>query len=248
MTAHVTRVRMFAGPNGSGKSTLFRHLLQPEWRGIYINPDEIEQSIRAHGFLDFETYEILGVEATVLDFFRQSSLVKKAKMEAAVTQLRMEDGRLYFAPGTANAYFASVASDFIRHRLLALGKSFTFETVMSSADKVEFLRKAQATGCRTYLYYVATDDPVINQSRVQFRVSEGGHSVPPEKIVSRYHASLRLLPDAIRAAHCAYIFDNSGENREHTWLAEITDGQSLKLQAEVVPSWFKKAVLDPLTT
>ena len=166
-------------------------------------------------------------------------------MEPSVARLRFSAGRLYFEPGTANAYFASVASDFIRHRLLAAKASFTFETVMSSPDKVEFMAKAQAAGCRTYLYYVATDDPIINQSRVQFRVREGGHSVPPDKITSRYHRSLRLLPDAIRASHRSYIFDNSGRTGDHTWLAEITDGRRLELKSDVIPSWFKRAVLDP---
>jgi predicted ABC-type ATPase len=34
-------------------------------------------------------------------------------------------------------------------RLLDAGRTFTFETVMSSRDKVEFLRKAQDMGFRT---------------------------------------------------------------------------------------------------
>lgn len=183
----------------------------------------------------------------MLDFFGASTLARKAGMEATVARLRVSAGRLYFEPGTANAYLASIASDFIRHELLANKVSFTFETVMSSPDKVEFMAKAQAAGFRTYLYYVATDDPIINQSRVQIRVSEGGHSVPADKIVSRYHASLRLLPEAIRASHRAYIFDNSGKTGEHTWLAEITDGRRLELKSGIIPAWFKRTVLDPLT-
>lgn len=54
----IPRVRMFAGPNGSGKSTLFRHILQPEWRGIYLNPDDIERAILAKGFLDLSRYGV----------------------------------------------------------------------------------------------------------------------------------------------------------------------------------------------
>lgn len=37
---------MFAGPNGSGKSTL-KTVLPPALLGVYINPDEIEQELRA---------------------------------------------------------------------------------------------------------------------------------------------------------------------------------------------------------
>jgi predicted ABC-type ATPase len=37
---------MFAGPNGSGKSTI-NALVRPELLEIYINPDDIEKTIRA---------------------------------------------------------------------------------------------------------------------------------------------------------------------------------------------------------
>jgi predicted ABC-type ATPase len=39
---------MFAGPNGSGKSTL-KTVLPEELLGVYLNPDEIESSIRTTG-------------------------------------------------------------------------------------------------------------------------------------------------------------------------------------------------------
>ena len=63
-----------------------------------------------------------------------------------------------------NSYFASVAGDFLRQKLLAQKISFTFETVMSHPSKVELLAEAQRAGYRTYLYFVATEDPAINIS------------------------------------------------------------------------------------
>ena len=51
------RMRMFAGPNDSGKSTI-KAVLPPEWLGVYINADDIEQSIRRDGFLDISTFSI----------------------------------------------------------------------------------------------------------------------------------------------------------------------------------------------
>lgn len=135
-----------------------------------------------------------------------------------------------------------MAADFIRQKLFEAGKSFTFETVMSFPDKVELLRKAQEKGFRTYLYYVATENPDINISRVHYRVKMGGHSVPEDKIVTRYQRSLDLLMDAVRFTHRAYIFDNSGD--KHIWLAEITDGRILEMKVDQMPAWFKKALWD----
>ena len=42
---------MFAGPNGSGKSSLKSYLPEP-LLGIYLNPDEIEQSVKECGYVD----------------------------------------------------------------------------------------------------------------------------------------------------------------------------------------------------
>lgn len=119
---------------------------------------------------------------------------------------------------------------------------------MSHPSKVALLARAQQADYRTYLYYIATDDPAINISRVANRVKLGGHPVPADRIEQRYHRSLALLRDAIRHTNRAYVFDNSGDNadHQHTWLAEITDGQELELKTDLVPAWFQRAVLDTI--
>lgn len=79
----------------------------------------------------------------VFDFFISASLIKKADLLHHVQKLHFDDGKLIFMNGIVNSYFASVASDFIRHKLLENLNSFTFETVMSFIDKIDFLRTAQ---------------------------------------------------------------------------------------------------------
>lgn len=102
------------------------------------------------------------------------------------------------------------------------------------------------SGKSTFLYYIATEDPAINISRIRYRVQMGGHEVPEDKIVSRYYRSLDLLIDAIRFTNRAYIFDNSGQ--EHIWLAEITDGHILEMKTNQMPAWFQTALLSKLNT
>ena len=235
---------MFAGPNGSGKSTI-KAVISPALLGVYINPDEIEAKIRQRGFLDLCTF---GVETTLEEiraFFTASALIQKAGFQGAVESMRFRDGKLSFHVVSINAYFTSVIADFLRQKLLAKRASFTFETVMSSPDKMRLMEKAQSLGYRTYLYYVATEDPIINVSRVKNRVKKGGHDVPEDKIISRYGRSLDLLADTIRHTNRAYIFDNS--NPEHIWLAEITNGNALEMKTDRIPAWFKHAVLDKMS-
>ena len=52
----------------------------------------------------------------------------------------------------------------LRYECLEQGRDFVFETVFSSAEKVEFLHKAKETGFFIRLFYVCTSDPAINVS------------------------------------------------------------------------------------
>ena len=238
------RLRMFAGPNGSGKSTM-KALLRPDLLMRYINADDIETAIRGDGFFDFAQWQVETSETEIRAFLSQSSLLAKANLREQAANLDFRNGKLFFESGQINSYFASVLADWTRRQLVSQGRSFTFETVMSSPDKIEFMRHAQKLGFRTYLYFVATEDAEINIDRVANRVSEGGHNVPTDKIIARYHRSLKLLADAIRASDRAYVFDNSGRNLK--LIAEFDSRKMVKLH-DVVPVWFITHVLEKVKT
>ena len=248
------RLRMFAGPNGSGKSTIkavVESAIGPDLFGVYVNPDEIEELIRRSSVLDLTGYRVDTSAKEILGFFRQSPFLAEKGLADKAVALSFENGTLSFAEVEVDSYLASVAADFIRQKLLDAGLTFTFETVMSSRDKVEFLRKAQDKGFRTYLYYVATEDPDINISRVESRVAEGGHPVSRDKIISRYYRSLELLLEAVQYSNRAYIFDNSSFDRSSTgrvWIAEVTDASVFEFKSDAMPYWFKTALWDKLAT
>jgi predicted ABC-type ATPase len=233
---------MFAGPNGSGKSTL-KSVLPEELLGVYINPDEIERKIRESSVFDLRSFGVECEPGEIRSFFINSQLLRNAGFLDLVHDLTFRSGSIGFPTGAVNAYFASVAADLVRRKLLENGVSFSFETVMSSPDKIEILRNAHRLGYRAYLYYVATEDPSININRVRLRVAQGGHDVPEDKIVSRYHRSLDLLLPAIRETDRAYVFDNSGENKERVWVAEMTGGKSIEIKTDRLPAWFQRAVM-----
>ena len=232
---------MFAGPNGSGKSSL-KTLLEPELLGIYLNPDDMEREMRASGRLDLNCYSLSATDFEAKAYFSDSAVLKKAGLTNPAEQVSVEEGCLFFPRSLMNSYAASAAADFLRQRLFELRSSFTLETVMSHPSKVALLQEAQQRGYRTYLYFIATDDPEINVSRVRSRVRTGGHPVPEDRIVKRYFRSLELLPEAILHTNRAYIFDNSAEGLECTWLAEITEGLEMESRTDQLPRWFRKAV------
>lgn len=240
----VSRLRMFAGPNGSGKSTIkasiSKHLL-----GFYLNPDEIEKEVNEKGYFDLRGMKIRTSQREVVDFFREHPLIEKTENGDFIDDIGyINEEFIDFGNVGFDSYMSSILTDFLRQKYLAIGQSFTFETVMSSPDKIQILKKAQALGYKTYLYYVATEDPAINLLRINHRVKMGGHNVSTEKVISRYYRSLELLSDAVKHTNRAFIFDNSGEQR--TWIAEITNGTHVELQVDEYPLWFEKYILDKI--
>jgi predicted ABC-type ATPase len=69
-------------------------------------------------------------------------------------------------------------------------KSVIFETVLSSSEKIDFIVIAKEFGYFIRIFFVCTDSPTINASRIARRVIQGGYDVPIPKIISRYSKSI----------------------------------------------------------
>jgi predicted ABC-type ATPase len=239
------RLRMFAGPNGSGKSTIQLDLARrfsSRFLGVVVNPDDLQAEIARNGKLPLEPFGVNADESEVRQAFTTSAFLKQHNLADAAAVLKCDGHAIDFAGLAMNAYYASVLSDFLRRKLLASRVPFSFETVMSDPGKVAFLKEAQSRGFRTYLYFIATEDPEINISRVSIRVAQGGHDVPKDKIVSRYLRSLELVRNAIRYADRAYFWDTS--ESESRFVAECAAGERPEMYGDHMPNWFKNYVWD----
>lgn len=129
-----------------------------------------------------------------------------------------------------------------RYGCLEQRKDFVFETVFSSDEKLEFVRKAKAEGFFIRLFFVCTSDPSINAKRIAQRVMDGGHEVPISKIISRYYKSIANAALAIDLVDRAYIYDNSVENALPQLLYRTVDGVVFKQYTADVPEWAEMMV------
>lgn len=231
---------MLAGPNGSGKSSLVPQLQKYADLGVSVNADEIEADLnRQSGLirvLNLYDWRLQLTSADLLLFGQLSSSQRLPTKDQAA--LKLEHNVLLFQQAEINSYLAAWVAEFLRYNLLRAGHTMTFETVMSHPSKLDFLREAKAFGYRTYLYFVATNDPNLNVARVQARVEAGGHAVAVEKILERYYRSLKLSRDAIKLTDRAYFFDNSGDSPQ--LIAEVTNGKNVTYKTELAPEWVKK--------
>ena len=125
----------------------------------------------------------------------------------------------------------------LRYECLEQKRDFVFETVFSSAEKLEFLRKAKEEGFFIRLFYVCTSDPAINVSRITQRYLNGGHEVPISKVISRYYKSLINATKAISFVDRAYVYDNSIDNQLPRLLYRTTEGRLFKQYVEDIPEW-----------
>ena len=99
----------------------------------------------------------------------------------------------------------------MRQTLVENNQSFSFETVGSTKEKVEFLKDASNKGYEISILFITTRDPSINISRVKKRYSRGGHDVPEDKIINRYWRTMSYLKDYIEIADEIRVFDNSSD-------------------------------------
>lgn len=130
----------------------------------------------------------------------------------------------------------------LRYECLDKGVDFVFETVFSSEEKMDFLRKAKEAGFFIRIFYVCTESPLININRIAQRYLNGGHEVPISKTISRYFGSLKNLKEAIKMADRVYLYDNSVDNSAPRLILRTSDGKIAKQYTDDIPLWVKSTI------
>jgi len=92
------------------------------------------------------------------------------------------------------------------------------------------------------LYVVALDDPSRLLSRVAQRVREGGHAVPPERILARYPRTLENLTQAVRRANVSYLYDAAEVTGTGPQLVAVCTPQETTALVPHLPRWAQQLV------
>ena len=129
-----------------------------------------------------------------------------------------------------------------RAALLKAGQSFVSETVFSHASKLALIQEAQAKGFFVMLLVVALDQPERLLERVAQRILEGGHPVPPERILARYPRTLAHLTHAVRLADAAILYDSADVTPgTHTAVATCK-GDCTQELVKPMPEWARRVL------
>jgi len=137
-----------------------------------------------------------------------------------------------------SSYKAAIIAEKIRNDLLSQGASFCFETVFSHVSKIDFIAQAKGMGYKVILVYIHLVDSSLNEARVHQRVTEGGHSVPTEKIHSRIPRTMTNVKTALTIVDEAWILDNSSLQNRFQQIAVMKAGK-YEFKLDPIPDWVK---------
>ena len=111
-----------------------------------------------------------------------------------------------------------------------------YETVFSHPSKLELIKQARDKGYFIRLFFICTESPRINIDRVAERYAKGGHTVPGDKVSSRYNRALMYGADALHLVQRGYVYDNSKlateTDNSFELLFRTIDGEQIKLYSE----------------
>lgn len=113
-----------------------------------------------------------------------------------------------------------------RAELIAARTSFITETVFSHPSKLSLLREADRAGYRISLHVVLIPGELA-VARVAERVRRGGHTVPEDKIRSRYARLWAYVRQALHLAHEAQVYDNSDASTPYRPIATYRNGRAV---------------------
>ena len=119
---------------------------------------------------------------------------------------------------------------------LQRGESVSVETVLSTAKYQSITEDLLARGGELYLIYVCLNRPELSCERIARRVAMGGHDVPRDKALARWHRSLKNLPWFLEHATHFWVFDNSDSHLDEPPLP-IADGGSGRIVYHTEPTF-----------
>lgn len=96
-------------------------------------------------------------------------------------------------------------------RLARARTSFAFEVTLSGRVYAGHLKKWKAAGYRIEIMYLKIDSPQLALRRIAARVKQGGHDVPREDVLRRFHRSSANFERIYRSLADRWsVYDNSG--------------------------------------
>lgn len=118
-------------------------------------------------------------------------------------------------------------------------ENFIYETTGSGRSHLKMMDKAKTLGYDIATIFIGLNNVELSHLRVQSRVQNGGHDVPPKTIERRYPRIVKGLPEMLKRSDIAAVFDNSSKNPYK--LVFFMDDKTIKTNG-CYPDWVKEGL------
>jgi predicted ABC-type ATPase len=138
-----------------------------------------------------------------------------------------------------SAQQAMEAADALRNELIRQGESFITETVFSDpvGAKLSLFTSAMAQGYTVLMLFIGISGPERSDERVAMRVSQGGHDVPPDRLITRFPRTLANLRSALRVLSGVLVYDNDDLRHPYRLIARVIRGE-VEEESQDLPTWW----------
>ena len=113
------------------------------------------------------------------------------------------------------------------------GRSFTYETTLSSNTSLKEIADAKSKGYEVRLYFVALDSAQKSAERVAIRVDLGGHDIPAAAIARRFEVTFAHALEAVVMVDRFELIDNHRGETKSVLLIE--DGRVMMRDISASP-------------
>lgn len=134
----------------------------------------------------------------------------------------------------AHGHEAAALAETARNAAMVKRRSFAAETVFSHPSKVELIQRAQAAGYLVFLHVILVPEE-LTVARTRLRATQGGHSVPEDKVRQRYRRLWINVQAGMPLADEATVYDNSSARQPFRVAARYQNGNLLGDAA--YPAW-----------
>lgn len=138
-----------------------------------------------------------------------------------------------------SAQQAMEAADALRTELIRQGESFITETVFSDpvGAKLAQFTNAMAQGYTVLLLFIGISGPERSDERVAMRASQGGHDVPPDRLIARFPRTLANLRSALQLVSGVLVYDNDDLRHPYRLIAHVERGIAVEVTQDL-PTWW----------
>jgi len=119
------------------------------------------------------------------------------------------------------------AADALRADLIRQGESFITETVFSDPvrSKLGVFTEAMTRGYTVVLLFIGISGPERSEQRVAMRISQGGHDVPPDRLIARFPRTLANVKAAVPVLSAVLAYDNDDLRSPYRIMARYVHGK-----------------------